>query len=139
LGVRPAGEGRESSTTSRKEGPEETLPAELQEPPPAGLSARQRSGLDRPSSLSRAAHRGGGWEEADACRGAKWVEGGAAAIPWKVAAGPGVGVGVGHWGVQASAGEGRGRAGREGTYLTVHWVNLSILSNQNSSTCTFAK
>ena len=117
MGVRPAGEGRESSTTSRKEGPEETLPAELQEPPPAGLSARQRSGLDRPSSLSRAAHRGGGWEEADACRGAKWVEGGAAAIPWKVAAGPRVGVGVGHWGVQASAPEGtRGKGGKGRTW-----------------------
>jgi hypothetical protein len=94
---------------SRKEGPEGALPAELQEPPPAELSARQRSGLDRPPGLSGAAYKGGGWEEADACRGAKWEEGGAAAIPWKVAAGPGVGADMGHWGVQASAWEGKGR------------------------------
>jgi hypothetical protein len=70
--------------------------------------------LVRPPVLDGAAHRGGGWEGAAACRGAKWEEGGAAALPWKVAAGPGVGAGVGHWGVQASVGEGRGRAGREG-------------------------
>jgi hypothetical protein len=82
LGVRQVGDkDRESSTMSRKEGPEGALPLELQEPPPAELSARQRSGLDRPLVLSGAAHRGGGWEGADSCRGAKWEEGGAAAIP----------------------------------------------------------
>jgi|SwirhisoilCB3_FD_contig_31_6330023_length_359_multi_4_in_0_out_0_1 hypothetical protein len=52
--------------------------------------------------------------EADACRGAKWEEGGATTIPWKVVTGPGVGTGVRLWRVQASGGEGKGRAGREG-------------------------